>query len=676
MPSKFRAKFGNTPVKLIAVILFAILVPSVLVTGLGVVAVFQADAFVQDRFRGPLRTKVESLHARLKVEWERRLALYADTLRDAPRRRAFLGELRRKDPWIRDLLVSSARGPELVRDPPPEDLWPSGLESDMKDLRRLELEVKDSSVVLAECRRLMAASEDNGVVLEACLAAARSSYKLGNREESEQFLRTALERFGNTQDATSVIRAVPILWRLIEIQRELNRPSRVKETARELALALERYAGVLDPDLTEFFREKLASLGDAFLAVHAPPLSRLFSSEHLAQLSPVLPRPGLSAAVGPLGRSWSETHVSLEGSGDVDFASFPSEDGVLFVHLALDRARFREEAGRICTEVGLPAPGLRFLDRRSGGGGGAGNDRGEIASLTLPAPLSNLEMKYVPVEGLLPEGFRAFDVITLAAFTWAVIVLVLTIVVGVLFTLRSVLREMRTARLKSDFVSFITHELKTPLTAIRTLAETMLAGRIEDEEENRLCIQMIGTETERLAKLVDQVLEYSRIERREKEFRFTSCDMEDVVREAVRIFEEHNRFDPREIEINSAQHISKIKVDRTAMVELLLNLLSNAAKYSSREKKIAVNLRESIDDICVEVVDRGMGIRKRDQKRIFDKFFRADDYLTREIEGTGLGLTFARYIAKVHNGDIKVLSQVASGSTFTLLLRKTQVLAE
>jgi signal transduction histidine kinase len=152
--------------------------------------------------------------------------------------------------------------------------------------------------------------------------------------------------------------------------------------------------------------------------------------------------------------------------------------------------------------------------------------------------------------------------------------------------------------------------------------------------------------------------------------------MESTVREAIRIFRQHNPGDPREIEVNSAQHTSKIRMDREAMVELILNLLSNAAKYSPRDKPISVNIRESIDDISVEVIDHGVGIRKRDQKKIFDKFYRADDYLTREVEGTGLGLTFARYVAKVHNGDIKVSSQVNAGSVFTLQIRKTDVLAE
>ncbi len=118
-------------------------------------------------------------------------------------------------------------------------------------------------------------------------------------------------------------------------------------------------------------------------------------------------------------------------------------------------------------------------------------------------------------------------------------------------------------------------------------------------------------------------------------------------------------------------------MDQSAMIELLLNLLSNAYKYTRDSKrKIVINLRESIDNIFVEVVDFGIGIPKREQRKIFEKFYRAQDYLTRDIEGSGLGLTFAKYIAKVHNGDIKVTSAVNQGSTFTLELRKNQVLSE
>ena len=371
-----------------------------------------------------------------------------------------------------------------------------------------------------------------------------------------------------------------------------------------------------------------------------------------------------------------QSHIAVPGKGELDVSSFRTDEGELIVHVLLDRERILPEARLLGAEFGLAGDSLRFYSKTMERPQMSYRGTQSLLTLPLPPPLDNLAMEYIPPEGSLPKAFRGFNVLTLATFTWAVIVLVVTLLVGVLFTLRSVLREMRTARLKSDFVSFISHELKTPLTAIRMFTETILSGRVADEEESRFCIQMIDQESDRLSKLVEQVLEYSQIEQHQKEFRFVSCDMEEVVQEAARIFKDHNRMDPREIEVNAVQHISKIKMDRAAMVELILNLLSNAAKYSPREKKIVVNLRESIDDISVEVIDRGVGIRKRDQRKIFEKFYRADDYLTRDVEGTGLGLTFARYIAKVHNGDIKVSSQVNSGSTFTLQLKKTHVLAE
>ncbi len=667
LASKLKKYLRNTPIKLIAVILFAIFVPSVLVTALGLVAVFQAQGFVRDRFTQPVRERVDQLYTALQSEWSRRLEHYNQHFRDSVQRRDFLGDIRGRDPYMVDLLFAGPAGPSLVPDPPPLRLWSLDPEARLKELHRLELLSKDYPSALRECLRLLESGEDDAVLVEARIGAARVSHKLGDREQSLSHLRAALAKYGYTMDVTGIVRGLPILLRIAELERESGRETRRREALRELRRWIERVGNRMDPELLSFFRERATSIPEGDVTQSEGPTVGRLGSQHLSPLSTVLP--GLPKVLASALRI--ETHVQLGELGEWDFVSFPSSDGAGVVHLALSRAQVLREGTRLCGELGLPVGGLSIC--AVGEGRGSAN---EIRSTRLPPPFTNLEMRYVSVAGLLPEGFRAFGVLTLATFTWAVIVLVLSIVIGVLFTVRSVSRELKTARLKSDFVSFITHELKTPLTAISTLTETMLAGRISSPEESQLCIQMISTESERLSKLVAQVLEYSKIERQEKQFRFVSCDMENVVREAARLFAEHNRTSPREIEINSAQHISRIKMDRASMVELVLNLLSNAAKYSPREKKIVVNLRESIDDICVDVVDRGIGIRKRDQKKIFEKFFRADDYLTREIEGTGLGLAFARYIARVHNGDIKVTSQLSTGSTFTLQLRKTHVLAE
>lgn len=286
-------------------------------------------------------------------------------------------------------------------------------------------------------------------------------------------------------------------------------------------------------------------------------------------------------------------------------------------------------------------------------------------------------MYYLPAKDRAWQQLAHLETLESTAFIWTLVVLVLTILLGVMITVRSILEEIQVSKLKTDFVSFVSHELKTPLTAIRMFTEMLLDRRVESEEDERRCVELIDKEVSRLSRLIEQILEFSRIEKRQLTFRFSTCDMSEVVDEAVRIFRERNGDGEVEIVVNQAQTMSKIRMDRAAMVELLLNLLSNAYKYSrGRDRKIVINLKESIDDIFVEVTDFGVGIPRREQRRIFQRFYRAQDYLTRDIEGTGLGLTFARYIAEAHNGDIKVSSVPDQGSTFTLELRKNEVLAE
>ncbi|MGQ9590038.1 MAG: ATP-binding protein [Planctomycetota bacterium] len=675
MRARLRGVLEGAPLKLVAVILFAILIPSLLVTSLGLVAVFQADAFVADRFLGPIRERVARVRERAGEAWSRRLALYRSYLADAPSRIAFLRELSSRDPYVADVFLGSESGLDRVPEPPPIRLWSAAGGGALAAIERLESVEKDDRQALAECQRLLASSLEDAVLVDVQLAAARIAYRLGQKETALEYLRAALERFGNTLDATGVVRELPILWRIVEVERETGAEPRARAAAARLGEALGRHAAILSDDVLAFYREKLEGLPPALRPL--PPLER----DRDLDARRALPGSALAALAGrlpsgerpPEGKGYACTHVALPGLPLLDFASYRPEGCPVWIHLLLDADRFLAEARALGELAGLRPAGIAFEPSRVAGSVPEPRE-GRIAC-ALPEPFRTIELRYAPAPGEVPKGFRGFEILSLATFTWAVIVLVLTILVGVFFTLRSVLREMRTARMKTDFVSFISHELKTPLTAVRMFAETLLSGRVEDEEEERFCLQMIDRESERLSKLIDQILEYSRIEKREKQFKFTPCDMESVVREAVEIFQDHNRQDPREIEVNTVQRISKIRMDRPAMIELFLNLLSNAAKYSAPGTKIVVNLRESIDDISVDVIDQGVGIRKRDQRKIFEKFYRAEDYLTREIEGTGLGLTFARYIAKVHNGDIRVSSQLHAGSVFTVQIRKTDVLA-
>ncbi len=675
MQERTRRAFVGTPVKLIAVVLLAVLVPSVLFTGLGLVEVFQADDYVRQEFRRPFDERLSRLCEDIEKAWQRRLDTYATFLKGAggsvEDRKPYLAQLCERDPAVLDVILAGPERLELVDPDQPRPLDAHGMLPELERLVELEQVDRDPRAALQEAQKLLATNLRDEVRVELLLAAARLSDQRGARRDALDYLDWAFERYGRTINDVGIVRAVPILLRMAEIESQMSSRQTLLVRLPQVDKALRQYARFMPRGAVELFESRLATLRSD----DSPPgvYGRVRNAPE--------PEPGMTAADldelkddlmpsdhrrRPSGRRY--VTVSHSRLGLLDFVGFTDEEAATTTYLRVDRADFMREASVLCETVGLPVDRVHLVTEFP-----ASDD---AISKAAPAPFGGSAIHYDPPDGSLPDRFRAYGVIPVATLTWAVIVCALTLFVGVAFTLRSVMRELQTARLKTDFVSFVTHELKTPLTAIRMYAETMLEGRVSGESDQRMCVQIIDQESQRLMHLIDQILEYSKLERRQKEFQFVSCDMLEVVGEAARIFHDHNQDQPRSVEINSAQHISKIRMDRAAMIELFLNLLSNAAKYSSPDKIIVVNLRESITEISVEVVDQGVGIRKRDQKKIFERFYRADDYLTRDVDGTGLGLAFARFIAKVHNGDIKVTSQFGGGSSFTLCLRKTHVLAE
>ena len=684
MRSRFKAFIGGAPLKLLAIVLFSILIPSVLVTSLGLVTVFQSEKYVSEHFRQGVQEAVDVLHANLAEVWSRRLATYRLFAESAASRvdHVALSELRRKDPMVHEVAVEiwEGRSSELLRidDAPPRLAWTPGAARDLQRLGELE-GAGDTEAVLAEAERLLSVSPPDAVRVEALLSAARAAAKLDRFEDANRWFQWALDSYGHTIDETGVVRAIPILDRLLELHIGDVRPRQSGQLLHEMRLALNQYRDHLGGGVFEFYSKRWRELAKG-AGVASAKLSDTrvqvgpFSDQEWVRISEAL-RAERSTDAPPFRDDGVNTRGLELGVVSCDVVTLPFSRGRL--HLLLDRGEVSREAGRLCHDLGLAADDLSLVAANA-----RENDpsRGVISRLfvsePLRQPLAHLRLRYFADEGRVPARFSGFNVLSLATFTWSVVVLVLAIIGGAFFVFWHVVKELRTARLKTDFVSFISHELKTPLTSIRMYTETLIADRVDNQEERNYCLQLIEIESERLTKLIDQILEYSKIQQHQKEFQFASCNLEDVVNEAVRLFDEHTRDTPREVEVNAVQRLSKIKLDRASMIELILNLLTNAAKYSKPEKKIVVNLRESIDDISVEVVDHGVGIRKRDQKRIFDKFYRADDYLTRDVDGTGLGLAFAKYIAKVHNGDIRVTSQVNGGSVFTLQLRKTALFAE
>ncbi len=646
----------------------AILIPSVLVTALGLVTVFEADHFVKDFVRDGYREDLENVTEALEYEWKENLDHFKELLIDANARGAYLAAIR-EDPFVIDVLYS--RRGELTRveagKPYPELLSNRKNSALLAAIRMESVEGKDAEALMLY--RPLLSHRDPTVVLGALLGAARSSRELEDSSDSIRYLDLALARFGSTVDGSGMVRKFPLLYQKFKLLKQRGQPE-AAEVARTLLRTLDEESFRVSAEVAAVYRDALSEHVSSAVQAKAP----AFSIDAELMKSLLAPLHKAASSVN------SECLVSRLQAGEREllFLTVPTDEAAFVVHLLLDSARFLAQLDEVKDRLHLgdalllPAlPSGSLLDPQKK----AGAEEFLVAK-ALPSPLSHLELRYFPEPGGLPVGFRSFEVLTLATFTWAVMLLVLVIMVGVFYTLRYVLRETRTARLKSDFVSFISHELKTPLAAIKMFTETLREGRVSGEEEQQECLELIERESDRLSSLIDKVLAYSKVESEQKAFQFGSCNMAEVVDEAISLFHAHTSDRPREVKLHSVQDISNIQMDRASMIEVVLNLLSNAAKYSPSETDIIVNIRETVDAIAVEVVDKGVGIPKRDHRRIFEKFFRSDDLLTREVEGTGLGLAFSRYIAKVHNGDIRVSSQPESGSVFTLQLKKTHVLAE
>lgn len=238
-----------------------------------------------------------------------------------------------------------------------------------------------------------------------------------------------------------------------------------------------------------------------------------------------------------------------------------------------------------------------------------------------------------------------------------------------LMVVHMILRESSEARKKVDFVSNVTHELKTPLTSIRMFVETLKLGRVKNPEQVNACLDTIMTETDRLGALIDHVLSFSKVENQVKKYNFQLHNLPQIVRDTINLFRASMTGQDGEIRLKILPGVpSQASFDKDAIREVVLNLLSNAIKYSGDDKFVTVMVGVDRNDLFIEIADRGVGIPAEDQARIFDKFFRVDQALSRKVDGTGLGLAICKEIVQAHEGRITVESMWGKGSRFTIYI--------
>jgi signal transduction histidine kinase len=249
----------------------------------------------------------------------------------------------------------------------------------------------------------------------------------------------------------------------------------------------------------------------------------------------------------------------------------------------------------------------------------------------------------------------------------ASVLLLVAMVLGVALILRDIAREKHMARLRADFISNVTHELKTPLTSIRMYAESLIMGRVKSKEKRKEYLEVVVHESDRLKGMINNILEFSKMEKESAEYYFVTTNLARVIKEALA--EMSLWFSQEGFEITSEleENISA-NVDPEKMKQALNNLFSNAIKYSTDIKQVCIRLFGKEDNIIIEVEDHGIGIPDDKLLKIFEPFYRIGQ--EEGASGTGLGLTVVKEIVEAHGGRITVTSRTGEGSKFVITLNQ------
>jgi signal transduction histidine kinase len=251
-------------------------------------------------------------------------------------------------------------------------------------------------------------------------------------------------------------------------------------------------------------------------------------------------------------------------------------------------------------------------------------------------------------------------------YFWTILTLLIVLGFGAFLTVRTIAHEMEVLKIKSDFVSAVSHEFKTPLTSIKALMERLVEGKVRDPEKLDQYFSIIAGDTEKLSRLVNNLLDFSKIEEGKKQYDFSETDVVRIATEQVQSFRKEQGIAGPEIRLEIAGEIPLLRADADALSRALGNLLSNAVKFTPPGKTIRVGLSSDGENVLLEVEDEGIGIHPDEIGKVFDKFFQGRNALRQSVRGTGLGLTLVKHIVESHGGRIVSESRLGRGSKFSM----------
>jgi len=426
-------------------------------------------------------------------------------------------------------------------------------------------------------------------------------------------------------------------------------------------LALELLAGKSDPREKQIF-ERLCTRLNRYSSDTFPAAQRRFLMHEVARLHPDAVFPTLAAE--DLAARFLESdpdlahQASLRATELRDVWMMDSPKGSALALFATDGvrarlnglARYNHWPKGVSIVAGAP-------------GEEASGDLSALITLPLGTELPGWKVSLFLDDRTLFDSEAArrvkYHVLT-AAFAIAGMLLLSLFIAG------SFRRQVKLARLKNDLVSTVSHELKTPLTSMRALVDTLLDKKELDEKTTREYLQLLSGENTRLSRLIENFLAFSRLERNQSSLVFEPVTPQEIVDGAVAAFGERGKAPGCSLDTRVAPGLRAFSGDRGALTTVLLNLLDNAWKYSGEEKKIVISAGGYEGGIRFAVADNGMGLSAAEQRRVFDPFYQADQRLARSVGGCGLGLSIVRSIVEGLHGTVRVVSEPGQGSTFMI----------
>ena len=293
---------------------------------------------------------------------------------------------------------------------------------------------------------------------------------------------------------------------------------------------------------------------------------------------------------------------------------------------------------------------------------------GNLFESNLDPPFSNwkaaIGLKITNLDALARDSFLHS--------AGATVLVLVVLLFGIAITIRATDREARLAQAKSNFVANVSHELKTPLSLLSLFSEILELGRVDDEEKKTEYYRIIRDESRRLNKMIDNILDFSKIEAGRKSYDFVHSDMAEVIENVLSSYRYQIVNSGFDVQTNMQDSLPSVLIDRDAMAQAISNLVDNALKYSGEVKQLSIKTETLGSDLSIEIADRGIGIPRAEQAKVFEKFYRVGNGLVHDVKGSGLGLSLVKHIIEAHKGTISVESDVGKGSRFTILLPLAQ----